>query len=236
MFFIPAIDLLGGKVVRLYKGKRETAKVYNDDPQDAAKKLIKAGAEWIHVVDLNAAFGDGNNLESIKEILALGVKVEVGGGIRSIEYAQKLKDLGANRLIVGTKATDPIFLDQMLCKFGEILAVGVDVLDGKFMKAGWQEESKESFLDFVDYLVKKGVKCIIYTDISRDGTLEGTNAEGMASLEPYKGVDFIISGGLSTLREVRKIKEDLKFVYGIISGKAIYEGNIDVKEAISILK
>lgn len=236
MLFIPAIDLLDGKVVRLYKGKRESAKVYSDSPRDVAKKLIKAGAEWIHLIDLNAAFADGNNIKSIKEILKLSVKVEVGGGIRSVEYARELKNVGAKRLIVGTKATDSEFLDQMLSEFADLLAVGVDVLDGKFMKAGWQEKSDCSFLDFVDYLVKKGVKCIIYTDITRDGTLEGANIYEMAKLEVYQGVDFIISGGLSTLEEVRRIKKDLKFVYGIISGKAIYEGNIDVGEAICILK
>lgn len=236
MLIIPAIDLLDGKVVRLHKGMKNTATVYSDNALDIALKWKKAGAELIHVIDLDAAFSQGDNLEIIKKIIDNGFRIQVGGGIRTIEKAQQLIDAGVERIIIGTKATDDVFLTQLLEKFGSKVAVGVDVLKGTFMQSGWEDKSGYEFMDFVNYLVAKGVKCIIYTDISRDGTLEGLNCEEPMRLKNLKDVEIILSGGASSLDEFKKIKENLSFVYGIISGKALYENRIDLKEAVQLLK
>ena len=237
MLIIPAIDLLGRKVVRLYKGKKSTSKVYSIDPPHVAQRWKEYGASWIHIVDLDASFGEGDNLSVIKEIIDVGVNVQVGGGIRSFKKVSKVIKLGAKRLIIGTKATEGKFLDTILKVFPNKIGVSVDVLEGKCMKAGWLKDSDYEFLDFIEYLVAKRVKWIIYTDINRDGTLGGINLQEIEKLKAIdtKGCHIIVSGGISSLQDLFRIKE-LGFIYGVILGRALYEGLIDLKEAIDSLK
>ena len=236
MLIIPAIDLLEGKVVRLYKGVKSNCKIYSTDPVQTAKYWQSEGANLIHIVDLDAAFGQGDNLEIIKRIIDTGIKVQVGGGIRSFKKFAKVLHSGADRVIISTKAFDRVFLNTVInfCK-SDYLGISVDVLDGKIMKAGWQEKSDYDFLDFIDYLCNKGVKWIIYTDINRDGTLKGVNIDAVRKLKRFKKVNFIVSGGISSLDDIKKLRSETPFIKGIILGKALYEKCIDLKEARSII-
>ncbi len=236
MLIIPAIDLIEGEVVRLKEGKKDTRKVYSLNPVDTAKTFSAQGAELIHVIDLDAAFDQGDNFEVIKNIINAGFNLQVGGGIRSLDRASRLIDMGVKRIIIGSKATDENFLTVLVKAFGERLAVSVDVLEGKFMKSGWQQESGYEFLDFVEYLIGKGVEWIIYTDISRDGTLAGVDLEGIRKLNDIKGANFIVSGGVSSLDDILTINKQFPFIKGVITGKAIYEGYIDLEKAINSLK
>ena len=232
MLLIPAIDLFKGSVVRLHKGKKGTAKVYSRSPKDVAKEWQGCGAQLIHVVDLDAAFGEGDNTASVKEVVAVGCPVQVGGGVRTMEKASRLLGLGAQRIIIGTKAVDQVFLNRLVKKFSDRVAIGVDVLEGKCVVSGWQEKTDQSFLGFVQYAVDYGVKWIIYTDVSRDGTLAGINFKEIEKLGAFKDIRIIISGGLRSIEEFVKVKDEFPFIYGVITGKALYEGTINLKEAI----
>ena len=234
MIVIPAIDLLKNRVVRLKKGKKESAVVYDDDPLNTARRWADCGAELIHIVDLDAAFGDGDNINVVDRIVSSGIDVEFGGGVRSVSKAESLINMGVKRLVIGTKAADRSFLTKIINEFGSRIAVGVDVLDGKFMKLGWQRDSGYEAKDFITYLINNGVQWVIYTDISRDGMLEGVNIEALKWLKGFKNVNFIISGGISSLDDIKKIKAEIPFVQGVIIGKALYEGRIDLRKAISI--
>ncbi len=234
MVIIPAIDLYNGNVVRLYQGKKQECTVYSNDPIAMAKELYGLGASLIHVVDLNASFGDGDNEKIIAEMIASGIPVETGGGIRTIEKARRLIEAGARKLIIGTKATDEAFLDSVLTEFGENVAVGVDVLDGMLRTKGWQEKTSVSFLEFVAYLKDKGVKTIIYTDISKDGTLAGPSIDHVKKLRNIPGPEYIVSGGIGSMDDLLRVRDETPFVSGIIVGKAFYEGKVDLKEAFSV--
>lgn len=237
MLIIPAIDLLQGKVVRLYKGKKDSSKVYSPNPLEVALKWKEMGASLIHVVDLDAAFGDGDNLGIIKNIIDIGIDIQVGGGINTVEKASQIIDMGAKRLTVGSGATDDDFLSELLKMFSSKVGVSVDVLEGKFMKSGWQEQTDYQFLDVIYYLIDKGVEWIVYTDISRDGTMEGANLEEVRRLKTIiKGTNFILSGGISSYQDLQNINKDIPFIWGVIVGKALYEGCIDLREAIRSLK
>ncbi|OPX30603.1 MAG: hypothetical protein B1H08_01260 [Candidatus Omnitrophica bacterium 4484_171] len=234
MIVIPAIDLLKNKVVRLKRGERKSAVVYSNDPLSVAKRWLGSGAKLIHVVDLDAAFGNGDNMNVIKKIVSCGIDIELGGGIRSFDKAKDLIDSGVKRLVVGSKATDKEFLRKLIGEFGDKIAAGVDTLNGKFMTSGWQEYSGYNTDEFMVYLIDNGIKWIIYTDITKDGTLEGINTEVLRSLKRFKEINFIISGGISSLDDIKKIKDELSFVKGVIIGKSLYEKNIDLEEAIKI--
>jgi len=236
MLIIPAIDLMAGKVVRLYKGRKEEAKVYSAHPVDVARNWRKAGVSLIHVVDLDAAFGEGSNEKIIAQIAEGGGDIEVGGGIRTLEKAEQLFDMGVKRVILGTKAADFDFLQRMIARFPGKVMVGVDVLNGKFMSAGWKEKTEFDFINFVTKLVGLGVEWIIYTDISRDGTMQGSNLEESKKLGAISGAKFIISGGVGSMQDLLKIKQELPFAYGVIAGKAVYEGTVDVALAAAMLK
>ncbi|MFH1772218.1 MAG: 1-(5-phosphoribosyl)-5-[(5-phosphoribosylamino)methylideneamino] imidazole-4-carboxamide isomerase [Candidatus Omnitrophota bacterium] len=234
MKVIPAIDLLDGKVVRLTKGKKDQCTVYSHEPKAVAQKFKDLGVKLLHVVDLSAAFGEGDNEELIKDIIGTGVKVEVGGGIRTIDKAKRILDLGAERIVIGTKALDDEFLSQALLDFSSSLMVSVDILEGRFMKAGWKEKSTYGFIEFAGYLLDKGVEWLIYTDISRDGTLSGPDFQGIKELSNFNRMRFIAAGGISSLDDLKRIYDELPFIWGVITGKAIYEGKIDLKEALSL--
>ena len=233
MKIFPAIDLLDGKAVRLKKGNYNEVTVYSDCPPEMAKKFKGAGAEWIHVVDLDGARdGSTANFETVSEIAKVGLKVEIGGGIRSLETIEKYINAGVSRVIIGTAAvTDSEFLENAIAEYGERVAVGVDIKDGMVAIKGWKEISALECFDFCQQLQDKGVSTVICTDISKDGMLGGTNTELYRQLSERFSMDFVASGGVSTLDDVRRLS--IMGMYGAIVGKAIYTGDIDLAEAIA---
>ena len=237
MELFPAIDLIGGCAVRLVKGDYAQKTVYSDNPAEVAKSFAAAGAKYLHVVDLEGAKDGGTpNLETIRNIVEQGgLLVEVGGGIRSEEVIKKYLDVGVFRVILGTAAVQkPAFLEEMVQKYGEKIAVGVDIKDGMVAIKGWTEVSAESCFDFCEKLQKIGVKTIICTDISKDGLLSGTNLELYKELSEKFSVDIVASGGVTTLDDVKKLAD--MGMYGAILGKALYTGNIDLKAAVELTK
>ena len=237
MELFPAIDLIGGCAVRLVKGDYAQKTVYSENPAEVAKSFAAAGAKYLHVVDLEGAKDGGTpNLETIKNIVEQGgLLVEVGGGIRSEEVIKKYLDAGVFRVILGTAAVqNPAFLEDMVQKYGEKIAVGVDIKDGMVAIKGWTEVSQESCFDFCEKLQKIGVKTIICTDISKDGLLSGTNLELYKELSDKFSVDIVASGGVTTLDDVKKLAD--MGMYGAILGKALYTGNIDLKAAVELTK
>ena len=235
MNIFPAIDLYDGCAVRLIKGDYNQMQIYSNDPVSVAKQFEAAGAEYLHVVDLAGA-RDGNtpNLDTIRAITEnTSLKVEVGGGIRSEEVIRTYLSAGVFRVILGTVAvTDPEFTKEMVSKYGEQIAVGVDIRDGFVAIKGWTETSSLSCREFCKSLSEIGVKTIICTDISKDGCLSGTNLPLYRELSKEFSMNIVASGGVSTLSDVQALKEmDL---YGAILGKALYTGNIDLAEAVRL--
>jgi len=232
MKIIPAVDLWEGKVVRLFKGDPARSTVYTVDPVETVRKWKEQGAKFLHLIDLSAALGQKDNLEVIERILKeVDIKIEVGGGIRAQEKAEKLISLGAERVIIGTKSLDESFLKSLLKSLGkEKVAVSVDAIDSQVAVKGWQEKQHLQALDFIRHLRKKGVKWVIYTDISRDGTLDGVDLSKVKELSSFKGLSIIFGGGVSSIDDLKKIKRQAPFLWGVITGKALYEGNIDLKK------
>jgi len=238
MLIIPAIDVYQGNVVRFLKGNPRDCVVYGNDPVEVALKWQKQQAKLLHIVDLSAALGEGDNMPLIEAILAqVATKIQVGGGLRDIEKAKKLIALGVERIIVGTKATTKGFLEELIVSCGSSkIAVSVDVADGFVAVEGWQRKTSLPFIEFVQELAAKGVRWMIYTDISRDGTLKGVNIEQASRLAVYKDMNIILSGGVSCLDDLKAIQKQLPFIWGIISGKALYEGKIDFTQARALLQ
>lgn len=237
MLLFPAIDLYEGKAVRLFKGDYAQMTIYSDNPVEVAKGFKAAGANYLHVVDLEGAkTGDTPNYEVIANIVKeSGLNVEVGGGIRSLDVVRKYIDAGVLRIILGTAAiTQPDFLEEAVRLYGEKVAVGVDMKDGKVAIKGWTEVSEYSCNDFCEKLAGIGVKTIICTDISKDGVLGGTNLALYKELSEKFPMDIIASGGVSSLDDVAKLNE--MDMYGAILGKALYTGNIDLNEAIALVR
>ncbi|WP_317856144.1 1-(5-phosphoribosyl)-5-[(5-phosphoribosylamino)methylideneamino]imidazole-4-carboxamide isomerase [Chakrabartyella piscis] len=237
MNLFPAIDVIEGCAVRLIKGDYAQKTIYSTNPVEVAKGFHKAGATYLHVVDLEGAkSGDTPNLETIRKIVAeSGLLVEVGGGIRSEEVIKRYLDAGVFRVILGTAAvSDPVFLQEMIDKYGDKIAVGVDVKDGFVAIKGWTELSQESCFDFCQKVQNMGVKTIICTDISKDGLLAGTNLELYKELSEKFSVDIVASGGVTTIDDVKTLAE--MNLYGAILGKALYTGNIDLAEAVALTK
>lgn len=237
MKLFPAIDLIGGCAVRLVKGDYAQKTIYSETPAEVARSFAAAGAEYLHVVDLEGAKDGGTpNLETIRNIVETGgLLVEVGGGIRSEEVIKTYLDAGVFRVILGTAAVqNPAFLEEMVQKYGEKIAVGVDIKDGMVAIKGWTEVSGESCFAFCEKLQKIGVKTIICTDISKDGLLSGTNLELYEELSETFSVDIVASGGVTTLEDVEKLAN--LGLYGAILGKALYTGNIDLKAAVALTK
>lgn len=237
MNIFPAIDLIGGQAVRLEKGDYNKKTVFNSDPVAVAVGFKNAGAEYLHLVDLDGAkSGKTDNYNVIREIVnKSGLKVEIGGGIRNIDTVEKYLETGVMRVIIGTAAiTNPEFLDEALSKYGEKIAVGVDIKDGKVAIKGWTETVDITCEDFIEKMQNKGVKTVICTDISKDGMMSGTNLELYKSLSEKFTMDITASGGVSTLKDVKTLND--MNMYGAILGKALYVGGIDLKEAIAITK
>jgi phosphoribosylformimino-5-aminoimidazole carboxamide ribotide isomerase len=237
MNIFPAIDLFGKKAVRLFKGDYNQMTVYSEDPAGVAAGFKASGAEYLHLVDLEGA-RDGNtpNLGTVKEIIArTDLFVEIGGGIRTEETVRTYLDAGAGRVILGTAAlNDPEFLDRMLEKYKEKIAVGVDFRDGKVAVKGWRELSDVTCFDFCETLEKKGVSTVICTDISKDGLLGGTNIELYREMVKRFSMNLTASGGVSSLGDVEKLRD--MGIYGAILGKALYTGMLDLGEAVRLVK
>lgn len=235
MNIFPAIDLFQGKAVRLYKGDYAQMTVYSDNPPEIARDFLNKGAKFIHLVDLEGAkSGKPENLETIKRIIETGdLFVEVGGGIRSVDTIEAYLSIGVNRVILGTAAvTDPDFLKDALVRYGEKIAVGVDIKDGFVAIKGWTEKSQLTAEDFFVKMEKLGVSTVICTDISKDGAMQGTNRELYRQLSETYSIQIIASGGVSSMEDIRQLRQmDL---YGTIIGKAYYVGAIDLKEAIEV--
>lgn len=234
MKIFPAIDLRGGKVVRLLKGDYDQMTVFGDDPLAAAKKFAAAGAEFLHVVDLDGARdGDNPNFDVVRALaLESGLKVEIGGGIRSEETIKRYLDAGVWRVILGTIAVkDPDFTADMIRKYGGRVAVGVDIDGRKAAIHGWTEVSEITVDQIFARLAADGVSCIICTDISKDGAMEGTNRQLYRELSEKYPVDIVASGGVSSMEDVAALAD--MGVYGAIIGKALYTGDIDLAEAIA---
>lgn len=235
MVIYPAIDLYAGKAVRLYKGDYARMTVYSENPAEVAKAFAEAGSKHIHLVDLEGAKkGCPANLETIRKIIeAADLFVEVGGGIRSMDTIESYLSIGVSRVILGTAAvTDPAFLEAALAKYGEKIAVGVDLKDGFVAIKGWTEKSELTAHTFFEKMQKLGVKTVICTDISRDGAMKGTNRELYKALSEKYAIDLIASGGVSTLEDVQALAE--MNLHGAIIGKAYYIGAIDLKTAIEV--
>lgn len=235
MNIIPAIDLIDGKAVRLQKGDYDKVTVYSDSPEKVARYFQDCGAKFLHVVDLDGAkSGRADNRETIKKILeASELSVEVGGGIRSMEVIKTYAELGVDRIILGTAAiTDPKLLEAAVAEYGDRITVGVDIKDGMVAIKGWTELSGVSCEDFCRRLEGIGVKSVICTDISKDGMMSGTNLELYKMLSENFSINIIASGGVSTLEDVRALKQ--MELYGAILGKAIYTGAISLADAIRI--
>ena len=237
MNIFPAIDLVQGKAVRLFKGDYAQMTVYNENPLEVARAFEAAGAKFIHLVDLEAAkSGIPQNLDTIKKIVEnTHLFVEVGGGIRNMETAELYLSAGVDRVILGTAAVqDPAFLEAALAKYGEKIAVGVDLKDGYVAIKGWTEKTDQAADAFFDRMEKIGVKTVICTDISKDGAMQGTNRALYKELSRKFNIDLIASGGVSSIEDIEALRAmDL---YGAIIGKAYYIGAIDLEKAIEVAK
>ena len=237
MYIYPAIDLFGGKAVRLFKGDYAQMTVYSNDPISVAKDFAAAGASHIHLVDLEGAkIGKPANLDTIRAIVeSTGLFAEVGGGIRDLETVEKYLAIGVSRVILGTAAvTNPAFLEAALQKYGEKIAVGVDLKDGFVAIKGWTETSDLTAESFFAKMQTLGVKTVICTDISRDGAMKGTNRELYRVLSEKFCIDLIASGGVSSIEDVQALAK--MQLHGAIIGKAYYIGAVDLKQAVEVAK
>ena len=235
MRLFPAIDLFQGKAVRLFQGDYDQMTVYSDDPVGVAKHFQSLGANSLHLVDLEGAkLGTTSNFPVIRRILEeTDLFTEVGGGIRSMETVEAYLSLGVDRVILGTAAvTDESFLMEALNKYGEKIAVGVDLKDGYVAIRGWTEKSAVTALDFFSRMEKLRVKSIICTDISKDGAMQGPNKQLYSELSARFELDIIASGGVSSLEDICALKE--MGLYGAIIGKAYYTGAVDLQQALEV--
>lgn len=237
MIVIPAIDLRNGLCVRLVQGRKSEVTVYNEDPIAVAKEFAAAGAEMIHVVDLDGAFSEAGspNRAVVKQIVeAVDVLVEFGGGIRSIEDVQQLCDAGVARVVLGTLAAEsPELLKEFVDRFSSKICVGIDARDGRVMTRGWEAVTPVMAVDLARTVAGCGVERIIYTDIARDGMLSGPNIEQTLSVVRAANVRVTASGGVSSLDDIKRLRDtDEPRLDSVIVGKALYEGKFKLEEAI----
>ncbi|MEG1490782.1 MAG: 1-(5-phosphoribosyl)-5-[(5-phosphoribosylamino)methylideneamino]imidazole-4-carboxamide isomerase [Oscillospiraceae bacterium] len=236
MDLYPAIDLRNGKAVRLLRGNYDDMTVYSDSPLEVAKAFKAAGAKYLHLVDLDGAKdGDTPNFEIISEITAKsGLIVEVGGGVRNMHTVERYLNNGVSRVIIGTAAiTNPEFLREAVERFGKRIAVGVDIKDGLVATHGWTRTSTEDCFTFCTNLQKMGVRCIICTDISKDGAMQGVNAELYERLSSQFKIDIIASGGVTNMDDLVRLSKI--GISGAILGKSLYTGSIDLAAAIRLM-
>lgn len=236
MLLIPAIDLKEGKCVRLKQGDMEQSTVFSDDPVAMAERWVEAGAKRLHLVDLDGAFaGSPKNRSAIKAVVDSfpNIPVQVGGGIRDEDTVQDYLDLGVNYVIIGTKAvTEPHFVNDLCLSFPGHVIVGLDAKNGKVATDGWSKLCNHDVIDMAQHFERDGVAAIIYTDISRDGMLSGVNLESTVELAKSIRIPVIASGGVSSMDDLKALAEHTEDgVSGVVIGRAIYEGDIDLAEA-----
>ena len=240
MIIYPAIDIRGGRCVRLTEGRFDAETVFADDPAEMALKWAGLGAEFLHLVDLDGALaGEGKNVPVIERILhSVNIPVQLGGGIRNLETIEKLLSLGVTRLILGSAAVkNPQLVEEACKKYPGHIAVGIDAKNGDVAIEGWGKGSGVAATELAKKMAAYGVETIIYTDISRDGMLSGVNVEATAALARACGVPIIASGGVASLEDIRRVKAvESDGVQGCIIGKAIYTGAVDLKAALALAK
>lgn len=238
MLIIPAIDIRDGKCVRLFKGDFAKETVFSDRPEEMARKWQNAGARFLHLVDLDGALAKKPmNLDTVERILhSVELPVELGGGIRSLEHIETALSLGVHRVILGSVAVqEPELVKEACQRYKERIVVGIDAKDGIVAVDGWGVSGDVEAGELARRMVKAGVRTIIYTDISRDGTLAGVNAEATVALAKESGASVIASGGVSSLADIRRLKAlEAEGVCGVIVGKSIYTGALDLAKAIEI--
>ena len=237
MFTIyPAIDLRGGKVVRLKEGDPARMTSYSDDSAETAKRWIDAGATWLHVVNLDGAFGESDNVnrDALESILKLGTRVQFGGGMRSLESIEAALSLGVSRVVLGTIAIEqPEIVRDALSRFGsERIAVGIDARDGLVRTRGWKDNSGVPTLDLALQMSSFGLATVIFTDVSRDGLGSGLNIPATRELSEKSGLDVIASGGVHTIDDVESAKD--AGLAGCIIGRALYDGTVDLQKALQV--
>ena len=237
MIIIPAIDLIDGKCVRLTKGDYDTSKIYNEDPVETARAFEAAGAERIHIVDLDAARGGKNNREVIKKIRnSVSCIIETGGGIRTSEDVKELVDCGITRMIAGTVlAKNPDTVAGWIAEYGPYFIAGIDALNGEVKVSGWEKGSGLSDTELARVSAEMGIISIVYTNIAKDGMLSGPDIENTVRIAEESGLPVILSGGISSEADFKTVctRAQGSGISGIITGKAIYEGRIDLKKIIA---
>jgi phosphoribosylformimino-5-aminoimidazole carboxamide ribotide isomerase len=239
MLILPAIDLMGGQVVRLLQGKADQKTVYSDDPVSFARQWEEEGGDYLHVVDLDAAFtGKLHNLESIRAICAaLTIPCEMGGGMRDLRAIEQALSAGVTRVIIGSKACESLdFVQQAVSTFGgERIAVGIDAKDGKVAIKGWVEMSDWDAFDLARAVTDLGVQTIIYTDISTDGMMAGPNLKAQEAMVRAVPAQIVASGGVSCLEDLRQLGK-ISGLYGAIVGKALYDKKVTLRECQSLTR
>lgn len=237
MLILPAIDLRGGNCVRLVKGDFKQETIYSEHPEEIALRWEGEGAEFLHVVDLDGALaGEPQNMDAIKRILqAVSIPIEVGGGIRSMESIDRLLSIGVSRVILGSVAVHKEELVQKACSaYGNRIVVGIDAKKGIVATDGWEKSASISAVELAKKLGAFGLETIIYTDISRDGTLSGVNVTETAHLARASGIKVIASGGVKSISDIEELKKrECDGIIGVIVGKSIYEGTLSLTEAIA---
>jgi len=239
MILFPAIDLKEGRCVRLIQGDMDQATIFNDDPADQAKQFEDQGFEWLHIVDLDGAFaGKPMNSDAIRAITRrITIPIQLGGGIRTMKTVENWLDHGITRVIIGTAAVkDPAFVREAARNFAGHIAVGIDARDGRVAVDGWAQLSEMSSIELGQRFQDAGVSAIIYTDISRDGLLKGLNIESTLALAQALTIPVIASGGLASLDDIERLTNpDCAILEGAITGRALYDGRLDAKAALSLI-
>jgi len=241
MKIYPAVDIKNGRVVRLRQGRLDQESVYFEDPAEPARRWAEAGAEWVHVVDLDGAFtGNPSNWKAIEAITATGVKVQMGGGMRDVGSVERAFLAGVTRVVIGTKAVDDkAFIATLVKAHGDRIAIGIDAKGGKVAVRGWVDTMDATALDLAKAVADLGISTIIYTDISRDGMLVGPNYEAQAEMCASVSCRIIASGGVGSSEDVGRFSEiEKKYTNfdGVIIGKALYEGQVDLMDALEIAR
>ncbi len=237
MLIFPAIDIIDGKPVRLFKGDFSTAEQVASDALETARGFVSAGADWIHMVDLDGSVQKKRvNSQTFVDVAnQTSLKVEIGGGIRTMNDIDYYANNGISRVILGSVALkNPELVREAVGEFGELIAVGIDARDGFVATEGWTEGSSTHFIDLAKQMEEMGVKTIIYTDISKDGTLSGPNVEQLTELNSAVSCDVTASGGVTNISDIITLRDS--GLYGAICGKSIYKGTLDLKEAIEVCR
>jgi phosphoribosylformimino-5-aminoimidazole carboxamide ribotide isomerase len=239
MIIIPAIDLRGGRCVRLTQGRASDETVYSENPLKVAREWYEAGAEMLHIVNLDGALGsaDRNNLKALEQILyEINIPIQFGGGVRTFDDVRQLDELGATRIVLGTTAIEnPVLLEHMVGEFGSTIVVGIDARAGKVAVRGWEKTSSIDAVELAQRVADIGVERIVYTDIERDGMMTGVNLDATREIAESSGLKVTASGGVSSLDDIYALKDLETFgVDSVIIGKALYEGLFTLEDALDV--